>query len=390
MIFIVVVGLFIMAAVGGMIYLATRFRKFIPEKTREKLGKKKSFLIGFIPNIGFIVYCIFDLVNGVIVTVNVVCIFIIFELVGKIISVIINKATGTKNDPNSASGKPKSGKKIYQKVYLTGICAVIFSVVYLGCGWYLAHHVWETDYTINTQKNIGMERLRIAQITDSHIGATFDGDGFAKHMETIQKTNPDVVVVTGDFVDDGSKRIDTEKSIEALGRMKTKYGVYFVYGNHDKGYYDYRDFNDADLREMLAKNNVKLLEDEYVMLGNNVYLIGRKDKSDSMRGDTRLEMDELTKGLDDSKYQIVLDHQPSDYDAQEAAGVDLVLSGHTHGGQMIPVGSLGVLSGANDKTYGLERRGNTDFIVSSGISDWEIDYKTGTKSEFVIVDIYGK
>ena len=111
MIFIVVVGLFIMAAVGGMIYLATRFRKFIPEKTREKLGKKKSFLIGFTPNIGFIVYCFFDLVNGVIVTVNVVCIFIIFELIGKIISVIINKATGTKNDPNSASGKPKSGKR---------------------------------------------------------------------------------------------------------------------------------------------------------------------------------------------------------------------------------------------------------------------------------------
>ncbi|MCR4604417.1 MAG: metallophosphoesterase [Eubacterium sp.] len=383
MFFLLIVGAFIISALASMYYLATRFRKFLPEKTREKLGKKKSLLIGAIPDVGLIVYCVFDLVNGVIVTVNVAVIFIIFELVGKLIKLIINKIKKKSVDENAS----EEIKPFYEKIYLTGICAIIFSAVYLSIGWYLAHNVWETDYSIQTTKDIGMDRLRIAQISDSHIGATFDGDGFAKHMETIQKTNPDVVVVTGDFVDDSSKKEDFVKSVEALGRMKTTYGVYFIYGNHDKGFYNTRDFDDKDIRETLAKNNVKLLEDSYEMLGNNVYLIGRKDKSDSKRGDTRLEMDELTKDLDDSKYQIVLDHQPNDYDAQEAAGVDLVLSGHTHGGQMIPVGGLGVLTGVNDKTYGLERRGNTDFIVNSGISDWAIGFKTGTKSEFGIIDI---
>ena len=98
-------------------------------------------------------------------------------------------------------------------------------------------------------------------------------------------------------------------------------------------------------------------------------------------------MDELTQNLDKSKYMLVLDHQPGDYDAQADSGVDLVLSGHTHGGQMIPITYVGELFNINDATYGYEKRKDTEFIVTSGISDWEILFKTGTKSEYVIIDV---
>ena len=74
----------------------------------------------------------------------------------------------------------------------------------------------------------------------------------------------------------------------------------------------------------------------------------------------------------------------------EEAGVDLVLSGHTHGGQLLPVNYVGEWTGVNAKTYGLERRGKTDFVVTSGISDWAIQFKTGCKSEYVVIDITGK
>ena len=67
--------------------------------------------------------------------------------------------------------------------------------------------------------------------------------------------------------------------------------------------------------------------------------------------------------------------------------VDLVLSGHTHGGQLFPLGYIGLLMGANDEFYGLHQRENTNFIVNSGISDWAIDFKTGTFSEVGIIDI---
>lgn len=102
-----------------------------------------------------------------------------------------------------------------------------------------------------------------------------------------------------------------------------------------------------------------------------------------------MEMKELVAGLDDDKYMIVLDHQPHDYDAQEQAGVDLVLSGHTHGGQLFPINYVGEWTKENEKTYGLEKRGNTNFIVTSGISCWAIDFKTGCKSEYVMIDVEG-
>ena len=101
-------------------------------------------------------------------------------------------------------------------------------------------------------------------------------------------------------------------------------------------------------------------------------------------------MDVFGSALDSNKYSIVLDHQPSDYDAQEAAGVDLVLSGHTHGGQLFPFNYMGYWTGLDDKTYGLEKRTNTNFIVTSGISDWAIKFKTGCKSEYVVIDVVGE
>lgn len=67
--------------------------------------------------------------------------------------------------------------------------------------------------------------------------------------------------------------------------------------------------------------------------------------------------------------------------------MDLVLCGHTHGGQLFPFHRMGQWTGIDDKSYGLERRDATSFIVTSGISDWAIQFKTGCKSEYVVVDI---
>ena len=137
----------------------------------------------------------------------------------------------------------------------------------------------------------------------------------------------------------------------------------------------------------LQKNGVTVLQDEAVLLADDYYILGRKDSSEFMRGGKRENMNTLVKDLDKNKYVVVLDHQPNDYKNQVAAEVDLVLSGHTHGGQLWPLNKAGEWIGANDKTYGYERRNVTDFIVTSGISDWAIKFKTGTKSEIVVIDI---
>ena len=174
---------------------------------------------------------------------------------------------------------------------------------------------------------------------------------------------------------------------EALGALETTYGVYYAFGNHDKGYFGpaYRGYSGADLVAELERNGVTVLQDETVLLGGQFYLIGRQDRSQPGRA----SMEELTAGLDRDRYSIVLDHQPYEYDAQAASGVDLVLSGHTHGGQLFPFHRFGEWLGMDAKIYGLERRENTDFIVTSGISDWTIQFKTGCRSEYVVVDVLG-
>ena len=228
-------------------------------------------------------------------------------------------------------------------------------------------------------------------IADSHVGTTFDAEGFEEYTKRIAAENPDLVVFAGDFVDDSTSREDMVAACRALGNIPAF--VCFAYGNHDKGYYNSRGYTPEELEEQLKNNGVMVLEDKTVSMLNQVCIIGRMDRNEGDRKNStkkRMSMEEITKGIDQSQYIIVIDHQPNDYEAEAASGVDLVLSGHTHGGQLIPLGPIGRLMGANDAVYGKEVRGGTTFIVTSGISDWAIDYKTGTKSEYVVIDITGK
>lgn len=195
-------------------------------------------------------------------------------------------------------------------------------------------------------------------------------------------------------MDEDTIKEDMISCCKTLGSAKTKYGVYYVFGNHDKGYYpdSYRGYGEADLVKELKDNNVKVLQDENVLIDNRFYIIGRQDRSEEAeKNKGRATMSELTSSLDDSKFSIAMNYQPCDYANQAKSGVDLVVSGHTHGGQLFPLMNIENLTGlGDDRVYGYEKRDNTNFIVTSGISDWAIKFKTGCKSEYVIVNIQGK
>ena len=271
------------------------------------------------------------------------------------------------------------------KRWMATLVAFSISTVYILTGVYHAYNVDETTYQVKTDKNVG--DIRVVLLADAHIGALFDGDGFEKHVDRIQKANPDVVIIAGDFVDDDSKREDVEKCCKALGKLECKYGVYYSPGNHDRGYYSYRDFTYNDLKIEFEKNGINVLEDECVLIDDRFYILGRKDKSEFAIGSERKSMEEMVSGLDESKYMIVVDHQPNDYKAEYESGVDLVLSGHTHGGQLFPGAYTGEWTGLNELSYGMENIKDTYFVVTSGIADWRLKFKTGCKSEYVIVDV---
>lgn len=372
MMWVVIFILLFLASAAGFVYLINRFSRFGFVKKISQGNKKIRIIISalFIILITAFLWFVMGYINAIICLLHLVIFWLLCDLASRIIQKSIHKAF---------------------KRYYAGAFAIVITIIYLSVGWVMVHHVWETDYKLETEKNVG--DLRIIQFADSHVGTTFDGNGFAEYVDQMQELKPDVVLITGDFVDDDTTKEDMILSCKALGNLETTYGVYFVFGNHDKGYYDadYRGYNGDDLVAELEKNGVTVLEDESVLIDNRFYIVGRQDVSEQERGNPRAEMNELVENLDKDKYIIVMDHQPHDYEKQAEAKVDLVLSGHTHGGQLIPINFVGEwIISTNDKTYGYEKRDNTDFIVTSGISDWAIKFKTGCKSEYVVIDVKGK
>lgn len=361
----------IVAAVAGIIYVISRIGKFacVRKLTKDKRGMKILCGVGFVIALILITGITMGLINTMVCLIHLLLIWLICDLIGWIVR--------------------KYTKKEFT-VYLAGIAAIVITFGYLSVGFYLAHHVWRTNYTIETDKEVGS--LRIVQFADSHVGTTFHADGFRAHMKEIQKQKPDVIFITGDYVDDNTTKEDMIGCCKALGELETTYGIYFALGNHDEGYYgsQYRGYSEAELEAELEKNGVTVLRDESVLIDGRFYIVGRLDKSEEQRGRSRKAIDDLVKDLDKDKFIIDMNHQPNDYEAETEAKVDLVLSGHTHGGQLFPIIHVGEWIGANDRTYGYEKRENTNFIVTSGISDWAIKFKTGCKSEYVVIDIKGK
>lgn len=370
MMWMIILILTLAASFAGIIYLTGKVWMFLT-KIKKISGMKKLYqkiiALAGVLLVVLVITLIVDFINALICILHLLIISLVCDLVGWLVR-IKNKKT----------------------VFLTSIG---LTVVYLAVGFYLAHHVWVTSYDITmpakTEATETPTSLKVVMFADSHIGTTFHKEEFAEYVEQMNAEKPDVVFIVGDFVDDDTTRDDMLGCTAALANLHATYGIYYVYGNHDKGYYDnaIRGYTGDDLANELEKNGVTVLTDEVVRIADRFYIVGRNDLSEIERGGSRADISELMKEVPKEGYSIVLDHQPSDYDAEAAAGADLVVSGHTHGGQLIPITYVGEWIGANDNTYGYEQRDNTDFIVTSGISDWAIKFKTGCKSEYVVINI---
>ena len=399
---LLIFGVTFAALIAGIIYMIFAIGRFpfIKKVTKDRKVFKILLSFGIIAIFMAIGTILSSFLNATIIFLQLMLFFLFYTFIGWIIK--------------------KCFKKEYS-FYWQGWFSIITCVIYFIVAYFLCKNVWLTEYSFVTTKNVGS--IRIALIADSHVGTTFDGDGFAEKLEQIEAQNPDALLIAGDFVDDGTSREDMVRACQALGKFEAKYGVWYCFGNHDRGYYrDPEDgFTGEDLVAELEKNNVHVMVDDYKLIDDRFYIVGREDASanrawrsenvqtsdsektapeqtskDSGSGSVlpekvgRMSAQDLIGELDSDKYIIVMDHQPNDYKNESQTAADLVLSGHTHGGQLLPINRIGELFGVNDRTYGHENINGTDFIVTSGISDWEVIFKTGTKSEYVIINIIGK
>lgn len=274
-------------------------------------------------------------------------------------------------------------------VYRACLLPMLVAAVVLGYAYVNMHHVIVASYTVAAQKEIRREGYRIVFVSDLHFGTTMDVEKLRGYCARMEQEKPDLVVLGGDIVDEATLLREAQEAFLALGQIDSTYGTYYVYGNHDKGRYSRNcDFTEAQLAQAIQDAGVHILEDETAILNEELSISGRCDRSDAVTGGiSRKASRELIGGLPQEGFHIIADHQPRDMEENAAAGYDLMLSGHTHAGQMWPVGLITELFDKKTVNYGEKSFGNMRLIVSSGIAGWGYPLRTGKHSEYVVVEI---
>jgi predicted MPP superfamily phosphohydrolase len=222
---------------------------------------------------------------------------------------------------------------------------------------------------------------KIVQLTDVHIGPTLDREFLSKIVDKVNAQSPDMVVITGDLVD-GSVRALAEH-VRPLKDLRAKDGVFFVTGNHE--YYSGADEWIAYLRTL----NVRVLRNERVAIGgdNGFDLAGVDDSSaHQFGGDHGADYHRALSGRDTSRPVVLLAHQPRQVLGAEPFAPDLMLSGHTHGGQIAPINFLVKLQ--QPYVAGLYDHGSTQVYVSCGTGYWGPPMRLGAPAEISHIELH--
>ncbi|MEE0699506.1 MAG: metallophosphoesterase [Bacilli bacterium] len=285
--------------------------------------------------------------------------------------------------------KSEKFNKSFKKLSETAVIPVVITIIILMGAYVNAVTVLRTEYDVNTDKILKNGKLKIAQISDLHFPTTMNDNKLKKIVKKISDEKVDILVLTGDIFDERTAYDEMKKACKTLGNIKTKSGIYFIFGNHDDNHYTKRkNYGEDDLLNELNKNDIKVLADETVLINNDFYIVGRYDKS--MVSHDRKLISRLTKGLDKEKYIILLDHQPLELKDAAKNGVDLEIGGHTHAGQIWPLGVAAQLAGTNENKYGIKRIGDYTSVVSSGTGTWRYPLRTEGKTEYVIINVHEK
>ncbi|MCL1888303.1 MAG: metallophosphoesterase [Kiritimatiellaeota bacterium] len=272
------------------------------------------------------------------------------------------------------------------KAWRGGMTGVALAVCVCAYGFYHVLDIRVTRYDITLSKPqagrpVPHSKLRAVLITDTHLGKAIRAPQLDALAARVNALAPDIVFLGGDIYDDKTPPELVDHSMGVWRALKAPLGVWYVGGNHEHA--RYAGAHMAGVFPRLKAAGVRVLEDEHALVGGAFYVVGRKDLS--IRD--RLGAEELTRALDKTRPVIMLDHQPVGMARTADAGVDLLLCGHTHAGQIWPFGYAVRLLSRNEVVYGRARFGNMQAIVSSGAGAWGFSMRVGTNSEIVLLDI---
>src|SRR4051812_20793489 len=227
-----------------------------------------------------------------------------------------------------------------------------------------------------------LDGLRIVTFSDSHLSATYGGRRFEWVVELVNAQRPDVVAIVGDLVDGDVSEL--REDVAPLADLVSRQGVYFVTGNHE-----YFVDTTAWLRH-LPTLGIDVLRNERVAIGRGAAtfdLAGIDDRTAASSGvpGHGADLDAALDGRDDATPVVLLAHQPVMVEQAAAAGVDLQLSGHTHGGQLWPFDYAIRLD--QPAVEGFSRHGDTQLYVTSGVGYWGPPMRVGARPEVTVVEL---
>ena len=279
-----------------------------------------------------------------------------------------------------ASARPavKQGVKV---VAFIATLAVFFTTMVIGHRNVRYPRVMYQKYTVKRLVPEGAQpekRMRLVFFSDLHIGEAMTPDYIARAVKLIQDQQPDLILCGGDFIDHRAVYAYDPRVMASLRSLHAPMGVYYVLGNHE-----YRDDLEANIH-WVSEVGGTLLRDSIAFPGNGpLTLIGRDDWVNG----NRKPFEVIANEADPMRGPVVLmEHTPASIDSIGDSPVDLILCGHTHGGQIWP-GQLmvwwryGMVSGTRPV-------GEREVCISSGIGSAGATYRVGTRSEIRVYDLY--
>jgi uncharacterized protein len=233
-----------------------------------------------------------------------------------------------------------------------------------------------TKLTIESSKI--KQDLKIVQISDLHLGSINTGKYLTKVVNRSNSVNPDLVLITGDFFD-GTGML-TEEDLASLNNLKSKYGIYFVTGNHEM----YFGINKSI--ELLKKYNISILTNEAKEI-DGIQLIGINYPENEFETKENQALESINISKD--KFSVLMYHLPSGLEQTSAKGIDLQLSGHLHKGQIFPFQIFERLMFKH--ISGLHRIGPESYLyISQGAGTWGPAMRFGSVNEIVEISLKKK
>ena len=257
------------------------------------------------------------------------------------------------------------------------ITCFILTIITLIGGYINYTHPNTEVINIDINKSVeGKKQLRIAAISDLHLGYGITNERLRTLMNKVQQGNPDLILIGGDLIDSNLKPVIAQQMENEINLLHAPMGVYMIPGNHE-----YISGIGKCRKYVKGKTHIQWLQDSVVVLPNGIQIIGRDDRHNFRRK----TLDALAAPLNPEHPVILLDHQPYELDKTVQSGVDLQFSGHTHYGQVWPVSWL--TDYLFEVSHGYKQKGQTHIYVSSGLSLWGPPFRIGTQSEIIIFNV---